>query len=409
MIVKQYIKNFEKLGFGMFVHFGLYSILGCGEWAKLSRDISDADYFKLMEQFDPKLSWAEDIVNLAKKSGCRYITLTTRHHDGFSLYDTCGLNDYDSVHSKCGRDLVREFVDACNKENITPFFYHTLLDWHEPSYNNDFKKYLAYLRNSIKLLFTNYGNIGGIWFDGMWDKNEEDWEEDALYGVIRELQPNAMIINNTGLSARGELGHIELDSVTFERGNPSKINMLDSPKYIASEMCEVFAEHWGFAKDDLRFKSPALIIEELVECRKFGSNFLLNLGPMGSGDIRKIDEAAFEIIGQWMNYFGVSISDSRPCDIIVKNKLKDFLLKKDEKTYYLFCFNIPMYADANVNLVADFDYREIFDFNLSIKSVYFIDDNTELEFSQNGSETTIITVPYKYGRDLVVRVAQINL
>ena len=151
-------------------------------------------------------------------------------------------------------------MDACRRQDIIPFFYHTLLDWHEESYRTDFREYLKYLRKSVELLCTNYGKIGGFWFDGMWDRLEDDWEEDALYGCIRKHQPDAMIINNTGLSALGALGHIELDSVTFERGKPQPLNMDGAPKYVASEMCQVFADHWGYAKEDLNYKSPADMI-----------------------------------------------------------------------------------------------------------------------------------------------------
>ena len=241
MIIEKRIKDFEKLGFGMFVHFGLYSIYAKGEWA--FRGTTPDKYEKLFDEFCPDKDWAKNLVSTAKKAGCKYITLTTRHHDGFSLYDTCGLNTYDAPHSPAGRDLIREFVDECNAQGIIPFFYHTLLDWHEKSYYEDFKKYLKYLRASVEILCKNYGKIGGLWFDGMWDKKGEDWEEDELYSLIRSYQPDAMIINNTGLGARGELGHIELDSVTFERGRPKPINLETSPKYIASEMCQIFANH----------------------------------------------------------------------------------------------------------------------------------------------------------------------
>ena len=224
--------------------------------------------------------------------------MTTRHHDGFSLYDTCGLNEYDAPHSAAGRDLVREFVDACNKYGIVPLFYHTLLDWHEKSYYEDFPKYLKYLRASIEILCKNYGKIGGFWFDGMWDRKNDNWEEDALYSLIRSYQPNAMIINNTGLSALGELGHIELDSVTFERGRPKPINLEGSPKYIASEMCQIFANHWGYAKKDFNFKSLPQIIEDLCVCRRYGANYLLNVGPMGNGQIRPLDKAMLETLGE---------------------------------------------------------------------------------------------------------------
>ena len=148
----------------------------------------------------------------------KYITLTTRHHEGFSLYDTQGLSNYDAVHSPAGRDLVKEFVEGCRAEGIIPFFYHTTLDWYQESFNKDFEAYLKYLRDSVRILCTNYGEIGGMWFDGNWSKPNEDWKLDKLYGMVRELQPEAMIIDNTGLRNRGEIGHPEIDCVTFEQG-----------------------------------------------------------------------------------------------------------------------------------------------------------------------------------------------
>ena len=168
MIIEERIKKFERLGIGMFVHFGAYSVIGKGEWSKHIREIPWDDYMKAVSSFVIKPDWARALVAEAKNAGCRYITLTTRHHDGFSLYDTCGLNDYDAPHVS-GRDYVREFVDACREAEIIPFFYHTLLDWHEECYKTDFPKYLEYLRRSVEILCKNYGEIGGLWFDGKWD------------------------------------------------------------------------------------------------------------------------------------------------------------------------------------------------------------------------------------------------
>ncbi len=162
MIVKSYIKDFENLGFGMFVHFGLYSMLGMAEWVKCLHQISDATYEKLVEQFEPREDWAVKLVKAAKQAGCKYITLTTRHHDGFPLFDTCGLNEYDSLHSKCQRDLVREFVDACNAAGIIPFFYHTLLDWWHKDFQSNFPDYLEYLRASVEILCKNYGKPDAV-------------------------------------------------------------------------------------------------------------------------------------------------------------------------------------------------------------------------------------------------------
>lgn len=405
MIIKQYIKDFEQLGFGMFIHFGLYSLIGRGEWVKDAYQTPDAEYEAYAKQFNPKPDWAMELAKTAKNAGCKYITITTRHHDGYSLFDTCGLNDYDAPHS-CGRDLIREFVDACRTYDIIPFFYHTLLDWHEKTFYTDFPTYLDYLRKSVEILCTNYGKIGGLWFDGMWSKPNDDWEEDALYSTIRKHQPEAMIINNTGLSALGALGHIELDSVTFERGKPGAINMEGAPKYVASEMCEVFASHWGYAKEDLNFKSPAQMICELADCRRYGSNMLINVGPMGDGSIRPIDSAILGIMGEWVNYFDEAIRKPLPCGIEIENKEKDFLLK-DGKNYYLFCYDLPMSADPNVGLSMEANYIEKFMLADKITSVTWLDNQTPVEYTQDGEDVTVHTVPYQYGRDLVVRVAKI--
>lgn len=406
MIVKQYIKDFENMGFGMFVHFGIYSQLGSGEWVKNLHNLSDEEYCPLAATFNPDKDWAKNLARTAGKAGCKYITLTTRHHDGYSLYDTCGLNTYDAVHS-CGRDLVREFVDACRAEGITPFFYHTLLDWQEPSYKTDFKAYLKYLRSSVELLCKNYGKIGGLWFDGMWDKWDADWEEDELYALIRSYQPEAMIINNTGLHELGALGHIELDSVTFERANPQPINLEGSPKYIASEMGEVMGKHWGYAKDDLNFKAPSQMIRALAGCRRHGANLLLNVGPKEDGSIRAIDAAILELIGQWVDYFEEAIRTPRPTGIVIDGKPDDFVLK-GEDAYYLFCFDLPMSSDPNVGLADQANFKDTFPLEAKVESVEWMDNRAPLKYEQKDGMLTVYTEPYRYGRDLVVRVAKIR-
>ncbi len=227
------IERFEKLAYGMFVHWGLYSQLGKGEWVKFLENIPMHDYAKLKDTFtaneyDPR-TWAR----VAKEAGMKYICLTTRHHEGFSLYDTRGLNDFDAVHSPAGRDLVEEFVKGCQSEGIVPFFYHTTLDWYQASFEKDFKTYIDYLCSSIEILCRHYGPVGGFWFDGNWSKPDADWQEGRLYGIIRKYQPEAMIINNTGLQAKGVVGHQEIDSVTFEQGRPDPINREGMEKYVA--------------------------------------------------------------------------------------------------------------------------------------------------------------------------------
>jgi alpha-L-fucosidase len=408
MIIENRIKKFENLGFGMFVHFGLYSVHGKGEWA-YNINITPKDYEKLFYSFSPDKDWAKNLVSAAKGAGCKYITITTRHHDGFSLYDTCGLNEYDAPHSAAGRDLIREFVDECNKEEIVPFFYHTLLDWHEKSYKENFPEYLKYLRASVEILCKNYGKIGGLWFDGMWDKKDENWEEDELYSLIRKYQPDAMIINNTGLSARGELGHIELDSVTFERGRPRPINLDDSPKYIASEMCQIFGNYWGYAKRDFNFKSLIEIIEDFCICRRYGANYLLNIGPMGNGQLRPLDKAMLGALGEWVDIYKEALYLPRPAKIEIENKEKNFLLKGNG-CYYFFAYDLEVSANINVELAkAKLDRNNVFTFNEKIKSIKWLDNGEDVVFTQDGEKVTIINVPQLYGEHYVVRIAKIEI
>ena len=413
MIVKDYIKTFEKHGMGMFVHFGLYSILEKGEWIYNFLDENGKkDYPSLPSKFNPDKNWARDLVSTAKAAGCKYITLTTRHHDGFSLYDTQGLNDYDAPHALCGRDLVREFVDACREQDIVPFFYHTLLDWYVKDYNDNFPKYLEYLRKSVELLCKNYGKIGGIWFDGMWNKWNADWEEDALYATIRKYQPEAMIINNTGMGERGALGHIELDSVTFERGKPQPINLEDSPKYVASEMCQVYGVHWGYAKNDFCYKSLVDIINDLCVCRRYGANFLMNVGPRPDGSLRPIDKAMFETLGEWVALNEEALRAPRPSGIAVEGKSDNFILENGNDLY-LFCHNMEMRGDANVVLddstSDDSAYINRFALDKKITSAQWLDSGEELSFTQKDGKVCLITPAFKYGEHYVVRVAKLTV
>ena len=207
------IARFESFCYGFYVGLGLYSLMGEGEWIQNFRSIPCEEYAKLAGKFDASEFDAREWARLARESGARYVCFCTRHHDGFSLYDTKGLSDFDAPHSPAGRDLVAEFAEACRSENIVPFFYHTLLDWRWESQScppGKFTEYLDYLHSSVELLCRNYGEVGGFWFDGSWSRTDGDWKEDRLYGMIRKLQPEAMIIDNSGLNARGARGQPEV-------------------------------------------------------------------------------------------------------------------------------------------------------------------------------------------------------
>lgn len=393
-----YIEEFRNYGYGMFIHFGLYSVLGKGEWAQDILEIDGEKYEKLTNKFNPKKDWANKIAAFAKKNGCKYLTLTTRHHDGFSLYDTKGLSTYDSIHSAAKRDLVREFVDACRKHDIVPFFYHTLIDWHNTDYLNDFDNYIEYLIKSIEILCTEYGEIGGYWFDGVWDVSGLNWQFDRLYGMIRRLQPKTMIINNTGMSNRGVVGHPEIDSVTFERGTPNKISNGDKP--IAGEMCQTLNDHWGYTKNDLNFKAPAELIDNLLTCRICNCNFLLNVGPKGNGDLNEMDKCLFTSVGKFIKQNKDFIYKVRPTDEVVSEGAK---ILYDGKYYYAVVADVPMVANPNVQLLPQ--DRKYFTLSKPVKNLRWLDNGKQLKNTKKGYYVDT----FKYGGSNTARVARFEL
>ncbi len=395
----EYIENFKRLGFGMFIHFGLYSVIGRGEWYYMQYVPDKNEYENTINKFKITKNWAKNLVKTAKDAGCKYITLTTRHHDGFSLYDTRGLSEFDAPHSPTGRDLIREFVDECNKEGIIPFFYHTLLDWHNPDYNNDFPKYIDYLDKSIEILCKNYGKIGGFWFDGMWDKPNEDWQEDRIYGTIRKYQPEAMIINNTGLNALGQTGHKEIDSVTFERGKPAFVDTSEKP--IAGEVCDALTDHWGYAKYDICLKSPKELIETLVDCRKYDCNLLLNSGLKGNGEMDEGEKAAFKRIGMWIKENKNFIYKAKSTDLTAENA--DMMT--DGEYYYAAIKGVLMSANCNV---AKFGESKTVTLNTDkrIVDAEWLDSGKEINLKTDNS---FVCEPFEYGKSLAVRVAKFKL
>ena len=373
----EYVKEFENLGLGMFVHFGLYSILGKGEWVKFMYEMGDEEYEALTKKFKVKRTWAKELVAAAKSAGCKYITLTSRHHDGFSLYDTKGLNEYDAPHSAAGRDLVREFVDECNKAGIRPFFYHTLIDWHNKDCEENFPKYIDYLVKSVEVLCTQYGEIGGLWFDGWWDKPTADWQFDRLYAMIRTV------------------GHPEIDSVTYERGVARPAPKTDRP--VAGEMCEVLFDHWGYSSHDIHYKSLPYILEELVRTRACGCNFLLNIGPTGNGSVRLLDKAYLEEIGKWVKYNKNFIYKARPADIKVENA-ETFI--GEDGAYYVVTTCPTRVLLEHESLGGKMTELH---FPLPIKSARWLDNGKVIKHKKG----TFAVDPFTYGINMHLRVAKI--
>jgi len=405
------VARFENMAFGLFIHWGLYSLLGRGEWAQSAEKIDTNEYRKLTDRFTAEDFDATAIARLARQAGIRYITLTTRHHDGFSLYNTRGLDGFDALHSAAKRDLIAEFVEGCRSCDILPIFYHTTLDWRWQTMTCDlkqFEEYLDYLYASVEILCKHYGPIGGLWFDGNWSRPDVDWKEDRLYAMIRKHQPDAIIVNNTGMQKRGQTGHPEIDSLTYERGMPSPINRDGMSKYVAGEMCQTVNQHWGIATNDFNHKSPAELIRDLCACRKVGANYLLNVGPTAGGLIPPYESATLERIGLWVDKYAESIYQGKPVDCRCSGE--DFLLRVADR-YYFFVHDLKRKGDANVTINGGSDIgRTIKGFDRPVRSVRWLDNDETLEFTQDSKshDLTIECTGYPYGTDLVVRVARID-
>lgn len=333
-------KWFEEAKFGMFIHWGVYSVLGDGEWVMNNQNMAIESYEKLPEFFNPIKFDAEEWVKLAKDAGMKYITVTTRHHDGFSMFDT-KASDYNIVErTPFKRDVIKELADACRKEGIKLFFYYSLLDWrHEDYYprgstgngisdrttDGNWENYIAFMKTQLTELLTNYGDIGGIWFDGHWDKNDANWHYEELYQLIHRLQPQALIGNNHHIAPiEGE------DFQMFERDLPGKNttgygteskDIGELPK----EICETINGSWGFNLQDRKHKSDKELIRYLIQTAGYGSNLLLNVGPMPNGEIQEDHKNSLKKIGDWLDVYGQLIYGSEegpvpPNDILVSTQ-----------------------------------------------------------------------------------------
>ncbi|MEI6168297.1 MAG: alpha-L-fucosidase [bacterium] len=405
------IKRFESLAYGMFVHWGLYSQLGQGEWIQHLKPIPQTDYDELKNAFSATDFDARALARFARAAGMRYITLTTRHHEGFSLYDTRGLSDFDAPHSPAARDLVAEFVEGCRAEGIVPFLYHTTLDWRWKSHTCDaraFAKYLDYLHASVEVLCRHYGPIGGLWFDGNWSRKDVDWKVDRLYRMIRKYQPEAMIIDNTGLEARGVVGHPEVDSVTYEQGLPKPVDRRGAPKYIAGEMCQTMNAHWGIGGRDFSYLSIGQIIENLCLSRKAGANYLLNIGPTAQGGLPDLESALLRKVGQWIALHEVPIRSGKPVDCTCSGR--DFVLQAGRKLYY-FAFDLGIAGHGDVTVgVSGPGLRTISGLRRPLRSVRWLDNDERLVMTHDPKAgiTVLKCTSYPYGSRLVVRIAELE-
>jgi alpha-L-fucosidase len=315
---------FQDAKFGMFIHWGVYSVLGDGEWVMNNKKIPVAEYEKLPAQFNPTEFNADEWVAIAKSAGIKYITITSKHHDGFAMFAT-KQSDWNIVdRTPYKKDPLKMLAEACKKGGIKLFFYHSHLDWNNPNYfplgrtghdagrpeGGDWYKYLDYMDAQLKELLTNYGEIGGIWFDGWWDKPTADWRLDKTYSLIHSLQPACMIGNNHHVAVKpGE------DFQMFERDLPGQNVGGHSKNSVVGEIpletCDTLNGSWGYNKNDKAFKTPRELVHYLVRAAGMNANLLMNVGPMPTGKIQPECVERLKAVGEWMAKNGESIYGTR--------------------------------------------------------------------------------------------------
>lgn len=407
MEIIERINAFEKLGLGLFVHWGLYAKESRGEWSQ--NILVLPDYQAAFHEFNPDNANLKQLVTQAVENGFKYIVLTAKHHEGFYLFDTKGHSKFDSQHTPYGGDAIQIFVQACHQAGIKPFLYFATYDWHDELYQHDFKAYLAKMRQMIELLCTNYGEIGGFWFDGNWDKPDADWEETALYQLIREKQPNALIINNTGLEEQGAIRNPLIDVLTFERGNPQSINHQGPQKYLAAETSMTVNKHWGVAKNDINYVSPKQLIDQICNSRKVGANLLINTGLEFDGAIPAFSQSLLKIVGQWMSVYGEAIYATNHYEnqtYLASGETTDFI-----KGNYLFVYGLGNIGNSNVVLGGEKAREIVFNqYPQRVTSITWLDNQALLEFEQASDGTlTIYANAFQYGTHLIDRVATITV
>lgn len=413
-VSSKHVKEFESLAFGLFLHWGLYSQIGEGEWIEHLKPINRQDYEQLTKTFTAEDFNPEAIAQMAKNAGMKYIYLTTRHHEGFSLYDNSGINTFDALHTPANRDLIGEFVQACRKYDLIPCLYHTTLDWHWHNKKTwdlnqeEFDEYLDYLYKSVEKIASNYGKIGAFWFDGNWSRPDLNWQLDRFYGMVRRLQPETIIVNNTGIFEPGKIEHPEIDCVTFENQSATPMKRDGMNKYIAGETSLTTNNHWGIGLDDLSGKSPAQLIEALCHARKCGTNYVLNIGPTAQGGIPDYERICVEQIGRWMRLFGEAIYNGYPCKVLATER--DFVLQNGNYLYY-FAHDLKITGHENVTIFGGSPgLRTVRNLPGKIVSASWLDNQLPLDYIQSDNGFAAVNFSgYDYGKQYVVRVAKIEL
>lgn len=386
-IAKSDTKWFEDARFGMFIHYGPYSVLGAGEWVMNNRNIKTKDYKRLQDFFNPQGFDAKEWVRIAKNAGMKYITFTSRHHDSFSNWDT-KQSGWNIMNTPYGKDLIKQLADECHKEGIKLVFYYSTLDWMRNDYQyetgrtgkgtgrtekGDWNKYIGFMKAQLTELLTNYGPIAGIWFDGHWDQTADenrtdhsthvDWHYPEIYGLIKSLQPECLIANNHHLPPfPGE------DYQIFERDVPGENKAGYSGQEVSRlplETCQTINKTWGFNITDDNYKPVKELLDLLIRTAGTGANLLLNVGPMPNGKIQDECINRLQQMGQWMDKYGYTIYGTRQGFVppqswgAITNKGKTYYIHVLEKSTTSISLNIPNIKSAKwINIDSKLEWKK---------------------------------------------------
>lgn len=427
--IRERTKWFMDARFGMFIHWGLYSIPACGEWVMSEREMTVEDYEQYFERFDPVAYDPKKWVQAAKNAGMKYVVLTAKHHDGFCLFDS-KLTDYKCTNTKAGRDLVREYVDACREAGLRVGLYYSIIDWHHPDFpkygdrqhpmrNNeaykeekiDFERYLEYMHGQVKELVTNYGKIDILWFDFSYDDMcGEKWRATDLIKMVRSYQPD-VIIDNRLEGAGDNHGSIATVNPLIYSGDFASPEQIIPPtgvrdeagEMIPWELCATMNNHWGYCNFDHEYKSPAMLIRKLVECVSKGGNMILNVGPDAKG---RIPEESYQIlaeIGKWMEKNQESIYG---CGISTLPKPEWGRYTQKGNTIYAHVYETPLGALPLYGIAPE-----------RLKKVYYLADGSEMNRGEawntvlytetafvSFGENPVFTYPLPDEKDTVLKI-----
>ena len=386
--------------FGMFIHWGLYSMPGRHEWIRNYEEIPNEDYEKYFEQFNPDLFNPKEWAKAAREAGMKYFVITTKHHEGFCMWDS-KYTDYKVTNTPCGRDLLREIVDAFRAEGLKVGFYHSLIDWHHPDFTvdnvhplrnrpdraklnegRDMARYREYLHNQVRELLTEFGKIDIIWFDfsypqwGEDGKGHADWDSEGLVRMIRELQPGIMINNRLDLPGGGDVITPEQntpdDPVTDENGNP-----------VVWEGCQTFSGSWGYHRDELTWKSAKQCIDMLINhvCRN--GNLLMNVGPTSRGYIDHRAMERLKAYAEWMKYHSRSIYGCGMAEGLVEPRDCRYTYNRETNRLYLHIMNWP------------FKHIHLKGLSGKVKYAQFLHDGSEVKMRDSANAQVHVSLSHK--------------